>query len=96
MPRLLFTPQAALTMTALEFHPRQRDPVKLKKIREALGHLELGHTDGTLALECQSLGRPEKPVFDAFLPDRMAGNWRIFWSPGPEDALTILAIVPIA
>ena len=89
---LSFTPEAASVLRRLE---RLEDP-KLKKVRKALGLLESNpRHPGLSTHEFASLSGPRgEKVFEAYVGNRTAGAWRIFWYYGPDTGqIRILNIV---
>ena len=95
--KLRFAKQAAGMLDALEADPGQR--ARLKKVRKALGQLELDpRYPGLHSHQYESfpVDRDVK-VWDSYVENRTPGAWRIFWQYGPYEpggvrVITILQI----
>lgn len=90
--RLSFTPEAASVLRRLE---KLGDP-KLKKVRKALALLESNpRHPGLSTHEFVSLSGPKgEKVFEAYVENRTAGAWWVFWYYGPDPGqIRILNII---
>lgn len=95
MFKLLFSEEAAEIVRDLEGNPQY--VAKLKKIRKALGHLELNpRHPGLNSHEYDSLHGPSgESVFELYVENKTPSAWRIWWWYGPERGqITILSIGP--
>jgi hypothetical protein len=91
--KLSFTREAASVLKKLG---TEKDP-KLKKVRKALGLLEINPRHPSLAThEFTSLSGPAgEKVFEAYVENRTPGAWRIFWYYGPDPGMIrVLNIAP--
>jgi hypothetical protein len=97
--KLRFSPSVDALLKEME----QGDPnqqAKLKKIRKALGHLEIDpRYPGLHSHRYESFPvDTDVKVWDSYVENRTPGAWRIFWRYGPDDqgvsVITVLAIGP--
>lgn len=95
MARLLFTPESQRVLDDLAASPQYAK--KLKKVRNALGRLELDPMHpGLRSHAYQSVkGQDGKTVWDSYVENNTPGAGRIFWQYGPQrDEITVLTIGP--
>lgn len=91
--KLSFTREAASVLKKLG----TEEDAKLKKVRKALGLLEINPRHPSLAThEFTSLSGPAgEKVFEAYVENRTPGAWRIFWYYGPDPGMIrVLNIAP--
>jgi hypothetical protein len=92
---LKFTPEASATLDDME-----RDnsyAKKLKKVRKALGYIEVDpRHSGLQSHQYESLHGPNnEPVWESYIENQTPGAWRIWWWYGPKQGeISILAIGP--
>jgi len=94
---LIFQPEAAQQLRALELDEDKVDLVKLKKVRKCLGLLETNpRHPGLKSHEYQSIqGANGEKVWEAYVENNTPAAWRVFWHYGPgKGAITIVAITP--
>jgi len=87
------TPEAAAQLGALE----KNDPKKARKVKRALGYLEMNPRHPSLAThEYEALSRLlGVKVWEAYVENETPGAYRIFWYYGPDHhEITIYAITP--
>jgi len=92
---LQFTPTAAAVLDDLE--RSQQYAKKLKKVRNALGRLELDpRHPGLQSHRYESLAGPNgEPVWESYAENKTPSAWRIWWWYGPgQQEISILAIGP--
>lgn len=95
--RLLLTPLAQAQIRELEHDEDRRDLVKLRKVRKCLGLLETNpRHPGLNTHEYSDLAGPNgEKVWEAYVENRTASAWRVFWHYGPgQGVITIVAITP--
>jgi len=93
--RLKFTREAAAVLDDLA--SKAQYAVKLKRVRKALGQLELNPRYPALnSHKYESLrGTNGEDVWDSYVENNTPSAWRIFWHYGPEeDTLTVVTIGP--
>ncbi|HEY9350458.1 MAG TPA: hypothetical protein VIP75_07185 [Acidothermales bacterium] len=100
---LRFSPDAAATLRELEAGSR-RNPVRLRKVRKALGRLELDPRHPALHSHQyeQFPGLEKAKVWDSYVDHRTSDAWRIYWMYGPDEerdgrrvpVITVLVISP--
>jgi hypothetical protein len=83
---LRFSPDAARTLLELETGSRQ-NPSRLKKVRKALGQLELDPRHPGLHSHQyeQFPGLEKAKIWDSYVDNRTADTWRIYWMYGPNE-----------
>jgi hypothetical protein len=96
--KLRFAKQASEMLDALEADRGQQG--RLKKVRKALGQLELNPRHPGLhshQYESFPVDRDVK-VWDSYVENKTPGAWRIFWHYGPDEdghpVITVLQIGP--
>ena len=92
---LRFTPTAAAVLDDLERSTQFEK--KLKKIRNALGRLELDPRHrGLQSHRYESLSGPNgEPVWESYVENRTPSAWRIWWWYGPvQGQISVLSIGP--
>ena len=90
---LFFTPEAEEQLKLLEEH----QPKRAKKVKKALGFLELNPKHpGLQTHEFSSLTTIlGVKVFEAYAENQTPGAFRIFWYYGPDQGqITIYSITP--
>lgn len=92
---LRFTREAAEVLASLEGDPHLEK--KLKKVRTALGRLQLDPSYPSLRSHKYSSlsGTNGEDVWDSYVENRTPSAWRIFWHYGPgAGTITVIAITP--
>ena len=87
------TPEAQAQLAALE----KNNPKKAKKIKKALGQLEIDpRHPGLRTNGHEALSKLLKvKVFEAYAENQTPGAYRVFWCYGPnEKEITIYSITP--
>ena len=98
--KLRFTKQADDLLTELENDPGKAAKRRLRKIRNALGHLERDpRHPGLHSHQYESFPVDKNvKVWDSYVENNTPGAWRIFWRYGPNEpdqpVITVLAIGP--
>lgn len=91
----MFTKEAASAVALLESRPQYAQ--KLKRVRKALGQLQLdpkypalqSHKYTSLA------GANGEDVWDSYVENNTSAAWRIYWHYGPgSDCITVVLITP--
>lgn len=104
MHHLRFTDDARDTLQRLTTGPKA-DPVKLKKVRKALGFLQ---TDplypGLHSHQYENFpGHTAEKVWDSYVENHSPSAWRVYWMYGPDEkddqgeplsVITVLVIGP--
>jgi hypothetical protein len=100
---LRFSPSAAETIQRL-IAGGQATAVKLKKVRKALGLLQIDPAYPSLHshLYQHFPGLEKGKVWDSYVENRTPGAWRIYWMYGPDEnrgdvevaVITVLVIGP--
>lgn len=101
--QLRFSPDAAATLRSLE-DGAAPTASRLKKVRKALGQLELDPRYPALHSHQyeQFPGLEKTKVWDSYVDNRTADTWRIYWIHGPDEeragqripVITVLVIGP--
>jgi hypothetical protein len=97
--KLRFSPSARALLKELE-QGGPNEQTRLKKIRKALGHLELDpRYPGLHSHQYESFPvDTDVKVWDSYVENKTPGAWRIFWRYGPNEGdvsvITVLAIGP--
>jgi hypothetical protein len=92
--RFLFTSEAKATLKTLD---APATSAKLKKVRKALGQLQLDPSyPGLRSHKYHSLkGENGEEVWDSYVENNTPSAWRIFWHYGPgPDTITVVMITP--
>ena len=95
MFELIFTPQADSDLREIENDPSKK--AILKAVRKTLGFMEANLKHPSLNThEFTSLKGPNgEKVFEAYVQQKTAAPYRIFWYDGPDrKQITIIAITP--
>lgn len=93
--KLLFTTVAAESLRALQ--GQKQHAVKLKKVRKALGQLQVDPRYPALnSHKYSSLkGASGEEVWDSYVENNVPSAWRIFWHYGPgSNVITVVNITP--
>ena len=92
---LLFTPEAKRVLHDLEAQAQYAP--KLKKVRNALGRLQIDpRHPGLQSHKYQSMrGITGEDVWDSYVENNTPSAWRIFWHYGPKKGeITVVTIGP--
>lgn len=93
--KLIFTAEARRVMDELASSPQYAP--KLKKVRKALGQLQLDpRYPGLHSHKYQSVrGSRGEEVWDSYVENKTSSAWRLFWHYGPgEDVITVITLGP--
>lgn len=93
--RILFSQAARAALSVLEADPSQG--VRLKKVRKAIGLLELNpRHPGPNTHRYQSKRGPDgEPMWEAYVENQAPRAWRIWFMYGPgAETLSIIAMGP--
>lgn len=93
--KLVFSREAADTLAALAAQNHLQK--KLKKVRKALGHLQLDPRYPALSSHKYSSvkGVNGEEVWDSYVENKTPSAWRIFWHYGPSaEHITVVSISP--
>lgn len=83
--------------TLAELGASEQHARKLKKVRNALGHLQADpRYPGLHSHKYTSLhGQKGEEVWDSYVENNVPSAWRVFWHYGPGDrVITVLLITP--
>lgn len=93
--KLLFSSTAAEALQSLE--KQKQHAVRLKKVRKALGQLQLDPRYPALnSHKYSSLkGSNGEEVWDSYVENNVPSAWRIYWHYGPSTGvITVVSITP--
>jgi hypothetical protein len=84
--KIKFTPTADRQYAALETVPSSA--ALFEQVRKAIGYLEIDPSHPSLHThEFTSLtGANGEKVFEAYIPNKTPGAYRIFWQCGPDES----------
>ena len=95
--KITLTETARKQLHDLEHHKDKQDFAKLKRVRLCLGQLQSNpRHPGLRTHEYRSMkGAGGEKVWEAYVENKTAAAWRVFWHYGPEkNEITIVAVTP--